>query len=142
MQFRKVLGDRVSARFFHLSRCCVSITNADARHPCRVRAGDVVFCVSDEDALLFFRSEGCDRLLDDFLPMAEVIAEEITADLREQEEDARSGFFDREEWQKKMARLGKWELLNAIFPEAFKAGIIYGELVRQRLAAKKEVSDE
>ena len=66
----------------------------------------------------------------------------ITGLLRDLEEDARSGVFDREEWQKKMAKIGKWELLNAIFPEAFKAGIIYGELVRQRLAAKKEMSDD
>lgn len=54
--------------------------------------------------------------------------------LRDLENDFKSGFIDREEWQKKMAKIGKWELLNAVFPEAFKAGLIYGEMIRQRIA--------
>ena len=52
--------------------------------------------------------------------------------LRDYEDDMRSGFCDREEWTKKMAKVSKWDILNAVFPEAFKAGVIYGELVRQK----------
>ncbi|MBQ9501875.1 MAG: hypothetical protein IJU70_06940 [Lentisphaeria bacterium] len=61
----------------------------------------------------------------------------IIALLRDREEDASGGFFDREEWLKKMAKVSKWDLLNAVFPEAFKAGIIYGEMVRQRKSEVK-----
>lgn len=51
--------------------------------------------------------------------------------LRDYEEDRFAGCFEREELTKKINKLTKWELLNAIFPEAFKAGIIYAEKLRQ-----------
>ena len=57
--------------------------------------------------------------------------------LREYEEDRFSGCFEREELSKKINKLTKWELLNAIFPEAFKAGIIYAEKLRQERENKR-----
>ena len=61
--------------------------------------------------------------------------------LRNYEEDCLAGGFERDELIKKLGKLSKWELLNAIFPEAFKAGLIYGEMIRQRNRNKSEMRD-
>ena len=52
--------------------------------------------------------------------------------LRDYEEERLSGCFEREDLLKKISKIPKWDLLNAVFPEAFKAGIIYAEMIRQR----------
>ncbi len=60
-------------------------------------------------------------------------AMEITGLLREYEEETGFGWIaEREEWERKMKKVSRIELLNAIFPEGFKAGIIYAEMIRQR----------
>lgn len=48
------------------------------------------------------------------------------------------GETEREEWLKQFNKINKWELLNAIFPEAFKAGIVYGEKLRQEREAQND----
>lgn len=58
--------------------------------------------------------------------------------LRNYEADSANGCIDRDVYLKQFAKLGKWELINAIFPEAFKAGLIYGEMIRQRIAEKAD----
>lgn len=40
-----------------------------------------------------------------------------------------------EKWQKEFAKIKKIDLLNAIFPIAFRAGIIFGEIERQKREA-------
>lgn len=59
-------------------------------------------------------------------------AVKIIGILRNYEEDPPVGIMEQEEFEKSLKKISKGELLNAIFPEAFKAGLIYGELVRQR----------
>ena len=39
---------------------------------------------------------------------------------------------EMEEWKRSFDKIKKIDLLNAIFPIAFKAGIIYGEMLRQK----------
>ena len=56
----------------------------------------------------------------------------ITALLRDREESIGDCSFDHEAFEKQMKKITKWNLLNALFPEAFKAGLIYGEMLRQR----------
>lgn len=51
--------------------------------------------------------------------------------LREVEESTYSSFMDREEMEKQLKKITKRELIAAIFPEAFKAGVAYAEYVRQ-----------
>ena len=65
-------------------------------------------------------------------------AMEITGLLREYEEESGFGWIaEREEWERKMKKVSRIELLNAIFPEGFKAGIIYAEMIRQRREANQ-----
>lgn len=47
--------------------------------------------------------------------------------------------FDRDDWQKRLEKTKKIDLLNGIFPEAFRAGMIYGEMLRQKRASGTEV---
>lgn len=51
--------------------------------------------------------------------------------LREAEEGIFCGFMELEDFDKALKKLTKKELIAAIFPEAFKAGIAYAEYVRQ-----------
>lgn len=46
--------------------------------------------------------------------------------------------FERDEWLKKFKKIGKFDLINAIFPEAFKAGVIFAEIERQKRLIKEE----
>lgn len=56
----------------------------------------------------------------------------ITGLLRELEADQTYGALDREELEKKLKKYSRWELLNAVLWEGFRAGVIYGEYVRQK----------
>jgi len=56
--------------------------------------------------------------------------------LRDYEEDYMATYPERAEWEKEFRKISKGELLNAVFPEAFKMGIMYGEMIRQRKAKK------
>ena len=40
--------------------------------------------------------------------------------------------WQRDDWLKRFKKISKYDLINAIFPEAFKAGIIFGEMIRQK----------
>lgn len=44
--------------------------------------------------------------------------------------------YELEEWKREFDKIKKIDLLNAIFPAAFKAGIIFGEIERQKREAK------
>lgn len=59
-------------------------------------------------------------------------AMQIIGLLRRYEEDRDSGWVDREEFSKELKKISREELLNAVFPEAFKMGVIYSEMIRQR----------
>ena len=64
-------------------------------------------------------------------------AMQITQVLRNYEETGIVGIAEQEDWDKAMKKISKGELLNAIMPEAFKAGLIYGEMIRQRREKKE-----
>jgi len=66
------------------------------------------------------------------------LAMRITGLLRNYEESATADFLECEEWKKELKKISKDELFNVAFPEGFKAGIIYGEMIRQRKAGKND----
>lgn len=62
--------------------------------------------------------------------------------LRNYEENTYSADFEMEDMQKQLNKIKKSELIAAIFPEAFKAGIIYGEILRQKREQNNRKDDQ
>lgn len=49
---------------------------------------------------------------------------------------------DLEEWKKEFSKISKIDILNAIFPTAFQAGIIYAEMLRHKITTQIKGQDD